>query len=283
MHTAPKWCLTALVAGMLATGCSPKLAPEGHYQKSPVTADGSATDWTLPLRFSNSSFTLQYNVTNDDNNLYVCVSSGNESAQTRILRAGMTLYFDPKGEKNKDINIHFPIQKHADPGSYHQRGGNGGSGGSGNGGSGSNRNSGPSPDELLLQSDYYNTTGFLEMENGQFALTDQKSPIRLAIKFNNDSLLVYEAIIPIKNILGPDWASKAAKKNFSVGVFLDATPAMGGGGGGARPGMGMRGMGMRGVGGIGGMGGGRRYGGGGGGGQEQKEDANWYVFRMAIK
>jgi hypothetical protein len=46
---------------------------------------------------------------------------------------------------------------------------------------------------------------------------------------NQDSLLVYEAIIPIKNILGADWAFRAAKKNFSVGIFIDATPGMGGG------------------------------------------------------
>jgi hypothetical protein len=72
--------------------------------------------------------------------------------------------------------------------------------------------------------------------------------------------------------------TKAAKRNFSVGVFIDATPAMGGNGG-PRPGMGMgmRGMGM----GMRGMGGGRRY--GGGGGQGQKEDANWYTFRLASK
>src|ERR1700761_4143337 len=94
-----------LMASIFITGCSPKLAPEGHYQDSPVTADGSAADWTLPLRFGNSSFTFQYNVTNDDKNVYVCVSSGVESTQMRILRSGMTLYFDPKGEKNKDISI----------------------------------------------------------------------------------------------------------------------------------------------------------------------------------
>ena len=246
--------------------CSPKLAPEGHYQDSPVIADGSPTEWTLPLRFSNAGFTMQYNVTNDGQNLYICVSSGDEPTQLRILRSGMTLYFDPKGEKSKDISIHFPIQKRGDPGGYRSRGN--GSGG---------YNPGAHMQELLLQSDYYNTTGFNGMENGQFALTDQKSPIRIAMKLNNDSLLVYEAVIPIKNILGPDGISKAAKKNFSVGVFIDATPATGGGGGGSRPGMGMgmRGMGMR------GMGGGRRY--GGGGGQGQKEDSNWYIFRLASK
>lgn len=260
--------MSLILACVFLANCSPKLAPEGHYQDSPVTADGNPADWKLPLRFSNAGFTMQYNVTNDGRNLYVCVSSGDVSTQLRMLRSGMTLYFDPKGEKSKDISIHFPIQKRPEPGGYRSRGN--GSGG---------YDPAAHMQELVLQSDYYNTTGFTGMENGQFALTDQKSPIRLAIKLNSDdSLLVYEAVIPLKDLLGPDGITKAEKRNLSVGVFIDATPAMGGGGG-PRPGMGMgmRGMGM----GMRGTGGGRRY--GGGGGQGQKEDANWYTFRLATE
>ncbi len=55
-----------LLSGILLTGCSHQLAPEGHYQDTPVAADGSPSDWKLPLRFSDESYNLQYNVTNDD-------------------------------------------------------------------------------------------------------------------------------------------------------------------------------------------------------------------------
>jgi hypothetical protein len=271
--------LSIPVTVFILAGCSPKLAPEGHYQETPVVADGNADDWALPLRFSNSAFTMQYNVTNDDKNLYVCVVSTDDNTQLRILRSGMTIYFDPKGKKNKDISLHFPIQKQSGAGINRQR--YGGSSAYGNGGNGSYNNGYTSADrdarkeELLLQSDYYNTSGFLDIENGQFSLADQKGPIRVAMKLvRQDSLLVYEVIVPIKNILGPDWMSGAPKKNFSVGVFMDATPGSGGGGRSAFPGM--RGMGMRGMG-----GGGGRYG-GGGGTAGQKEDANWYEFRLAL-
>ena len=272
--------------------CSPKLAPVGHYQDTPVTADGNPADWTLPLRFSNSHYTLQYNVTNDDNNLYVAVSSADEATQFRILRSGMTLYFDPKGDKHKDISIHFPIQKQPDPGAYRSRGGdNNGGGGDNtiyynrqNGTNTSSASRDTRKEELLLQSTYYNTTGFLDLENGQFGAGDTKGPIHLAMKLtSDDSLLVYEVAIPLKNILGTDWATKAAKKNFSVGVVLDAVAGTGGGtggGGGMRPGgFGMRGMGMGGMRG-GGMGGGGRR---GGGQAPQPEDATWYTFRPAVK
>lgn len=262
------------LSGLLFMACSPKLAPAGHYQNTPVTADGNPADWSLPLRFSNAGYTLQYNVTNDDKNLYVCVSSADEAMQFRILRSGMTLYFDPKGDKNKDISLHFPIRKQPDPSAYRGRGQ---TDPSTNGASRDTRK-----EELLLQSDYYNTTGFPGLENGQFGVTDTKGPTHIAMKLNNDdSLLVYEVSIPLKNILGPDYAAKTARKNFSVGVVLDAVTGSGGGGGGARPGgFGMRGMGMGGMRGGGMGGGGRRY---GGGQPAQKEDANWYKFQLASK
>jgi hypothetical protein len=278
-HSSSRRWLPCVLAVIAFAACSPKLAPEGHYQDSPVTADGIPSEWKIPLRFTNSAYTMQYNVTNDDQNIYVAVSSFDDITQLRILRSGMTIYFDPKGKKNKDISLHFPIQKAPDPNGNRSRG-------DGSTTYYQNQNNTQSRDtrkeELLLQSDYYNTTGFTGIENGQFSAGDQKGPIHIGIKLNNqDSLLVYEVVIPVKNILGADWAAKASKKNFSVGVVLDAVAGASGGGGGGRPGGsgGMRGMGMRGMGG-GGMGGGRRY---GGGQQAQKEDANWYEFRLVTK
>lgn len=281
-HASKRWFPYVLVVFAFAA-CSPKLAPEGHYQDSPVTADGVPSEWKMPLRFTNTAYTMQYNVTNDDSNIYVAVSSLDDITQLRILRAGMTIYFDPKGKKNKDISLHFPIQKAPDPDSYRSRGdGSTTYYQNQNGNQNAAQNRDTRKEELLLQSNYYNTTGFTGLENGQFSVGDPKTPIHIGIKLNNqDSLLVYEVVIPIRNILGPDWAAKASKKNFSVGVVMDAVAGSGGGGG--RPGGGfggMRGMGMRGMGGGGMGGGGRRY---GGGQQAQKEDANWYPFRLVTK
>jgi hypothetical protein len=263
--------VTALVCGtLLGASCSHKMAPEGHYQDVAVVADGSADEWAQPLRFSNESYTLQFNVTNDNKNVYVCVISRDYATQLRILRAGMSVCFDPKGEKSRDMSIVFPIRKQQDPDSYRNRNGNP-----------ITSDTKSRKEELLLQSDYYNTTGFLNLENGQFSVGDQKSNIRVAMKLNNgDSILVYEAIVPIRDILGADLNPRAAQKNFSVGIVLNAVPAQGGrGGGGGRPGFG----GMRG-GMMGGMRGGMMGGGGRGGsgrGEATKEEADWYQFRLA--
>ena len=255
-------------SGLLMAGCSHKLAPEGHYQTTPVVADGVPNEWSLPLRFSNADYTLQYNVTFDSKNLYVCVISRDDRTELRMLRAGITLYFDPKGDKNKDIALHFPLRKQPDPASFR------------------NRNSQPLinssdsgwKEELLRQSDDFGTAGFTGIENGQFAVGDQKCPIQVAIKLNNnDSMLVYEAVIPIYNVLGADLSSRNPKKTFSVGVVVNPPEAPGAGSSRPYGGGGGRGMGM-GINGFGGRGGrGRRP---VNNNQPVKEDVNWYPFRL---
>src|SRR5580692_8747397 len=91
--------------------CSPKLAPPAHYQTTPVVADGIADDWTLPLRFANTTYTLQYNITNDNKNIYICVLSRDEQTMIRMLRAGITVYIDPRGQTSRDISLHYPLRK----------------------------------------------------------------------------------------------------------------------------------------------------------------------------
>lgn len=262
--------LTAvLISGtILFTGCAHKLAPEGHYQDTPVVADGSPDDWSLPLRFSNENYTLQYNVTNDSKNIYICVLSRDEATQLRMLRAGMTIYFDPKGDKNKEIGLHFPLRKQSDPEGGRIR----------YNGAGNDRS--VAKEELLLQSDFYGTTGFSAIENGQFGVADPKSPFQVTMKLRNqDSLLVYEVVIPVKNILGMDLSARSARKNFSVGIVLNPVLSPGGHNRGARPSFGGGGGGMHMS--MGGMRGGRRNYGDSGNSPASKEEADWYTFRLA--
>jgi hypothetical protein len=250
------------------TACSHKLAPAGHYQNTPIVADGIPDDWTLPLRFANATYTLQYNITNDSKNIYVCILSSDEQTMLRMLRAGITVYFDPKGQNGRDISLHYPLRKQPDPNLRNR-----------DGQPLTNQNDSALKGELFLQSDSYGTTGFSGIENGQFSATENKSPIRVAIQFtHHDSLLVYEAIIPVVNILGADLSSRNPKKPFSVGVVLNTPSGQSvlnnqrHSGNGRGLGLGMNGMHM-----------------GGGGASHRnnsdnppiKEDANWYQFRLA--
>jgi hypothetical protein len=249
---------------MLHSACSPKLMPEGRYQLEAPLIDGKIDDWGLPLRFSNPEYSMQYAVTNDDRNIYVCVYSRDPSFQLRMLKAGMSICFDPKGEKDKKMSLVFPVMKPVEP--LQNR----------NGDPIRNTDTKTAEEQLLLQSDYYNTTGLVDFENGQFAITDQQNNIRLAIKLHEDSSLVYEAAIPIRYILGSDLKPGYVAKNFSVGIVVNALHHS------ANPNNGYRTHSSHGgMGGMHGMGGTRNYGAGSNTASKPEED--WYQFRLVYK
>jgi len=254
----------ALLAGMFFQfSCSSRLAPPGHYQDSPIIVDGNISDWGFPLRFSNPEYNMQYEVSNDKKNLYVCVYSRDISVQKRILKSGMIIYFDPKGEKNKNISLVFPVKKPADPSAQ--------------------RNNEPiryseymtEMNQLLHQSDYYNTTGMMNMENGQYAIDSKINNIQVAIKLNGDSSLVYEAAVPISYLLGTDLKSGYKPGNFSVGIVVNHSAQNGSTG--YRPHNSYGGGGMR----MHGMGGGRNY--GSANHTEAKPEENWDTFQLVLK
>ena len=246
--------------------CSPQLAPVGHFQDNTVTADGNTDDWELPLRFSNPQHTFDYSITNDKNNIYICITSNDDRTEIRMLRSGLTIYFDPKGNKNKNISLEFPVKKPEQP-SYNN----------------SYNNTDPIKsssnkeikDQLLLESNFFNTKGFANIENGQFAVGNQKINLQVALKLHNDSSnhsLVYEAIIPINDIPGVNQYARNTGKNFSIGIAMTSSQNRSNNNNySPRPSFGMRGMRM-------GGGGYRNY---NNQYQEPKEEINWYLFRLA--
>jgi len=249
------------------SGCSPKLLPDGHFQDTKVVVDGNINDWGLPLRYSNPEYNMQYSVTNDDKNIYVCIYTKDETFKKRILKTGMSICFDPKGEKDKKMSLVFPVKKPDDPAV--------------------NRSGDPirysdtkATEELLLQqSDYYNTVGFLNFENGQFDISYQKNNIQIAMKLNDDSSLVYESAIPVRYILGTDLQPGYAAKNFSVGIVVNELIHNAGNlNNGYRPHSSYGGGGMRG---MHSMGGSRNY--NSNNNASSKLEENWYHFRLVYK
>ncbi len=86
---------------------------EASRQKSPITTDGKPAEWTAPLRFSDVKSGLQYNVTNDDENLYICVRASDETAQQQILRSGLKIFIDENGKKKYGTSVQFPVPRRA--------------------------------------------------------------------------------------------------------------------------------------------------------------------------
>src|ERR1041384_3535544 len=96
---------------VLTSGCSKTIYPLG-WQATPVTVDGNLSDWTLPLPFYDPETKLNYSITNDAKNLYICMRTNDLQAQMKMLRAGFTLWLDVAGKKNQSTGIRYPLSQH---------------------------------------------------------------------------------------------------------------------------------------------------------------------------
>ncbi|MEP7142779.1 MAG: hypothetical protein ABI707_07910 [Ferruginibacter sp.] len=269
-----------IILSNILTGCSNKTFPTGNFQEKPVTVDGDLNEWDQPIRFVSSGGQVLYNVTNDNDNIYVALETHDEATALKILRAGVNIYIDPAAGESKDICLAFPLANTSSSPSKNRN----------TGGTKPGRNE--MRESLLIQAISFNATGFKNMENRLYDVSD-KSKIKVAIKPGDNSSLGYEAVIPIQYIFGNSPGSKNSVRNVSVGVVINATRNTENNSRTNVSGSGQRHGGGRGAGG--------RMGGGGGGNYRRnnttgdpnlqtsdrsamaKQDANWYKFKLAVK
>jgi len=81
----------------------------GKWQGTPITIDGSNLDWPSPYSDYDVEAGLGYMVTNDKDNLYITVETGDAATQLKILREGLTVWIDKTGEKEEKIAINYPL------------------------------------------------------------------------------------------------------------------------------------------------------------------------------
>jgi hypothetical protein len=293
------WVVLAVAVCMVPGGCGTakkskyKRLP-GTWQVSPITIDGSNKDWPSPYPEYDGKAALGYCVSNDENNLYVTVETGDLATQLKILRNGLTVWIDKSGKKEESTAINFPL-----PADYEKRGGTAGEGKRPSGGhwqqnGGTTAGGTPTTTDakqqrtMMLQERVradvkslkgYSLQGFKAC-NMEFPLLERDScGIVVRIDVDSDNEMVWEAVIPFKSFYYRNKVSRMDKgKPMSicietVGSKRPATPAGGGGGGqggggGFRPNIGMGGMGGMRM----GMGGGGGRGGSRGGGQHSAPD-----------
>ena len=71
----------------------------------PVTVDGKASEWALPLSLYDSDTKLFFGFSNDDKNMYVCFQSADEINQQKIMQAGMEVTLSTKGKHKVSIGL----------------------------------------------------------------------------------------------------------------------------------------------------------------------------------
>jgi hypothetical protein len=277
-----------MIAGMCLSmlSCSPAVIYKSMWQSGPVTVDGKATEWQIPLQFYDAKTKLSFSISNDMANLYICIRATDETTELGILHTGMQLWIDTACKKNRQIGIQFPIVQREQGASTDRHG---------------SRQQGSeevnSADEVAKSYTDMPDTGKINRMHRHFSNSPKQMrimgfnnvpdglmelpsiyPINVSIGWDNSGAMIYEASIPINTIYKRPFtiadSNKVLGLSFNVTVMPKRSSNTGHGGGMSG---GMRGGGM-------GMGGGMGNHEGHEGGQASPEEQTiWAKFRLATK
>lgn len=79
------------------------------WQETPIVIDGQNLDWPNPYPLYDEKSKISYATSNDGENLYISMQTGDEATEMKILRAGMTLYIDPTGGRDQSVSVQYPM------------------------------------------------------------------------------------------------------------------------------------------------------------------------------
>lgn len=184
----------------------------GTWQKEAIAVDGSNKDWPSPYPTYDEDAMIGYAISNDKNNLYISVETGDLATQLKILRGGLTVWIDKTGANNKLTAINFPIpQEEKYPLQLHAN----------------------SPDKqrleledkvsaALLNASEYSLQGFKSC-NLQYPIKENDTCgiiVRIAVDADNE--LVWEAVIPFKTFY-PKHTIDARDKGKPMSICIETT------------------------------------------------------------
>lgn len=181
--------------------------PKSIWASKPVTVDGEAGDWKLPLKYYDERTKLFFAFANDDKNLYLCFQAPDKMFQAKIEGAGMEVSLSVKGKHT--VSIIFPIAQQS-ASALPPTDGDGQQ----------------SADQktrnisFVLQNNLMDVKGF-STRNGLIAINDS-SGINAGLNFDKNNTLTYEITIPFKEWFGPNYTLNNIPKNVSLEVIINA-------------------------------------------------------------
>lgn len=177
---------------------------------SNIVIDGDLKDWGDSLRYYNRDKQLNYALANDQDNLYMAIRINDRSEQIRVLRAGLTLSIDTRGKKKETFTMTFPVGDQSAQGlaenAQDLQGGN-------------NDIKQGDREELmkakLTKLREIKVTGFKDIES-ETMTTSNTYGFKVAIDYDKDGNLVYEAAIPLKFFHADDLSKNEWAFNFKI-------------------------------------------------------------------
>ena len=176
----------------------------GTWQSQPIVIDGDSKDWPSPYPNYDAKAMVAYATSNDKNNLYVTMETGDEMTQLKILKQGMTVSIDTNGRKESQFNINYPLQNDNDPiemskqephkkeSHYHPEGQ----------WSSNIRKSAKDANQFSLE-------GFKNCNGGYIITQTTSCGIKVMLRIDEYKELVWEAVIPFRAIYNKDTITAA--------------------------------------------------------------------------
>jgi hypothetical protein len=233
--------ISVLLVSILAIACSTKTYDSLEWQSTQVGIDGIIDDWSNPLRFYDYKSKINYSISNDLKNIYLCIKISDRPTQIKILRAGMEFRIDPLGKNSFPVSFSYPLANQNK--AKHQRTSD----------NDSETKMGDKQDKLQLMKRYLleaknaGLTGFKPELGRSISLSENTSGIQAAIHIDNGGIMCYEALIPFETFYKKSLGLADSNLVFNYGIKINALPvpsiSSGGyNGGGNAGGMGSRGM-----------------------------------------
>jgi len=208
----PLLCIGPLQLFLPNTTFAQNKAVANQLQPPPsnITIDGYLNEWGDSLRYYNQDKQLNYALANDQDNLYMAIRINDRSEQIRVLRAGLTLGIDTRGKKKETFTMTFPVgdqspQGMAETAQDLQSG---------------NSDIKQEDHEELMKAKLtklreIEVTGFKDIES-ETMTTSNTYGFKVAIDYDKDGNLVYEAAIPLKFFHADDLFKNEWAFNFKI-------------------------------------------------------------------
>ncbi|MDO3626870.1 hypothetical protein [Mucilaginibacter sp. BT774] len=208
----PLLCISALQLFFLNITFAQNKAVANKLQPPPsnLVIDGDLKDWGDSLRYYNQDKQLNYALANDQDDLYMAIRINDRSEQIRVLRAGLTISIDTRGKKKESFTMTFPVGDQSPEGMMEtaqdlQNG---------------NNDIKQEDNEELMKARLtklreIKVTGFKDIES-ETMTTSNTYGFKVAIDYDKDGNLIYEAAIPLKFFRADDLSKNEWAFNFKI-------------------------------------------------------------------
>ncbi|HSG27874.1 MAG TPA: hypothetical protein VLA34_05290 [Candidatus Krumholzibacterium sp.] len=108
-HVRHLFAISAANILLAAAGCGEPELRSNHLDRM-IMIDGNEGEWGGLCVFEDAGSGSRISAANDDEDLFLCLSTSNPRTQAEVLRNGLTVWFDREGGKDARFGINYPMR-----------------------------------------------------------------------------------------------------------------------------------------------------------------------------